>query len=107
MEKENQKEKENFSKNKKIIKLEKETIIIIGKIFLFLEENQKLEIIKYNKNLQTQLGINIKYYKRISGKEIIHEGNGIVKEYILGVNAKELLFEGQYLNGKKNGKGKE
>ena len=87
--------------------MEKEANTIIDKIFSFLEENQKLVIIKYNKNLQTQLGINIKYYKRESGKEIVHEGNGKVKEYILGVNTKELFFEGQYINGRKNGNGKE
>ena len=34
---------------------------------------------------------------------LLKNGNG--KEYILNTNA--LLFEGEYLNGKRNGKGKE
>ena len=33
------------------------------------------------------------------------EKNGIVKEYVKGTNL--LIFEGEYKNGKKNGKGKE
>ena len=52
------------------------------------------------------------YDKKYNGKgydengNIIYElknGNGKVKNYYSGI----LLFEGEYLNGKKNGKGKE
>ena len=81
--------------------------IILEKILSLVEEKKKLNIIKYNKNYQTKLKININNYKRESGKEIIYEDKGILKEYILGVNHKELLFEGEYLNDKRNGKGKE
>ena len=45
--------------------------------------------------------------KEYDGNEkIIYElinGNGKIKEYMYG----ELIFEGEYLNGEKNGKGKE
>ena len=96
-------------------------------IFSYIDENIKLNIIKYNKNLQTLINVNIINYKilskRIIIKEItkekeiwkiynsmnnnlIFEGdylNGIGKEY----NDKgKVLYEGEYLNGKKNGKGK-
>ena len=76
-----------------------------AKIFSYIEERQKLKIIKCNKNLQKNMNISIINYKLFTGKYIIYESNGIGKEY-LGNNDR-LIFEGQYLNGKKNGKGKE
>ena len=54
------------------------------------------------------------YDKKYNGKgydengNIIYElinGNGKVKEYWVSYGS--LMFEGEYLNGKKNGKGKE
>ena len=74
-------------------------------IFFHLEEGRKLKIIKYNKNFQNFLDINIINYKLFSGKYIINEGDGIIKEY--NYFNDELIFEGNYLNGKRNGKGKE
>ena len=49
--------------------------------------------------------MNIKYYKKISGKYKIGEKNGKGKEYLIESN--KLIFEGEFLNGKKNGKCKE
>ena len=74
-------------------------------IFTFMDEKQKLKIIKYNKSLQKNININIINYKFYSGKYIIYESNRIGKEY----NGKDdrLIFEGEYLNGLRNGKGKE
>ena len=46
--------------------------------------------------------IDIEDYIEISGKYKIVKKNGNGKENIL----KNLLYEGEYLNGKKNGKGK-
>ena len=74
-------------------------------IFSFLWENKKLDIISYNKQIQIKLKVNIDDYKAASNKEKIVEKNGIVKEYVQGTNI--LIFEGEYKNGKKNGKGKE
>ena len=74
-------------------------------IFLFVNEKQKLELVKYNKNIQKYININIINYKHFSGKYIIYESNGIGKEYYCYDD--ELEFEGKYLNGKRNGKGKE
>ena len=78
---------------------------IIEKIFSILSEKKKLNMIIYNKKLQKKFNINIDNYKAISGKIHIGERNGIGKEFSLYTNI--LLFEGEYLNGKKNGKGKE
>ena len=78
---------------------------ILRFIFSFLWENQKLNIISYNKQIQIKLEVNLDNYKSICNKEKIVEKNGIVKEYVKGTNL--LIFEGEYKNGKKNGKGKE
>ena len=92
-------------------------------IFSFLSSKRKLYIIKPNKKLQTQLEINIIYYKLFSGKYITYE----TKEKIIiyrAVNDQKLFageyfkgkgieyndfikYEGEYLNGKRNGQGKE
>ena len=47
----------------------------------------------------------IEDYKKTSGKYKIAEKNGKGEEYILNTNI--MIFEGEYLNGKRNGKGKE
>ena len=74
-------------------------------IFVYIDESQKLKLVKYNKNLQKNIDISIINYKFFSGKYIIYESNGIGKEF----NDKDdkLIFEGEYLNGQRNGKGKE
>ena len=69
-----------------------------------MKEKLKLEIVKSNKTLQKNLDIGIINYKYFSGKYIIYESDGNVKEYDYG---DKLLYEGEYLNGKRNGKGKE
>ena len=74
-------------------------------IFLHLDEKQKLKIIRYNKSFQKNIDISILNYKYFTGRYIIYGANGIGKEY-KGVND-SFLFEGEYLNGKRNGKGKE
>ena len=55
--------------------------------------------------MQNNLNIKLINYKFYSGKYIIYENNIKGKEYS-GYND-NLLFEGEYLNGKRYGKGKE
>ena len=81
------------------------SIYFIKKLFTFVDEKTKLDIIKYNKNMQNIMDINLINYKFYSKKYIIFEENGKGKEYDGYYNI--LLFEGEYLNGKRNGKGKE
>ena len=76
-------------------------------LFSYLNEEIKLKIIKYNKNLQNLLGINLFNYKIFSKRIIIYEENGKAKEYNCACSKDTLIFEGEYLNGKRNGKGKE
>ena len=73
-------------------------------IFSFMDERQKLKLIKYNKCLQENMNISLINYKIFSGKFIIYEQNGKGKEYDYNGN---LIFKGEYLNGERNGKAKE
>ena len=78
---------------------------IIKNIFSFLSKKQILNLIICNKQFQNLLLVNIKNYKKISGKCKIGGKNRKGKEYSIETN--KLIFEGEYLKGKRNGKGKE
>ena len=72
-------------------------------VFGYIDEKKKLKFVKYNKNLQKKINISINNYIHFNGRYIIYESNGKVKEY----DDNDILkFEGEYSNGKKNGKGK-
>ena len=79
------------------------SIYIIKRLFSNLDELKKFKIIKYNKELQRNLNINLLNYMYLSGRHIIYELDGNAKEYD---DDGTLLFEGKYLNGKRK-KGKE
>ena len=74
-------------------------------IFSFLEEKEKLNILKYNKLYQKQCSKTIDDYKNISGRYKKDGINGLGSEYLL--NKKILIFKGEYLNGKRSGYGRE
>ena len=73
-------------------------------IFSFLSRKRKLNIIMYNKRIQKILLIDTEDYKKLSGKYKTGEKNGKGREYL--INTDILIFEGEYLNGKKTGKEK-
>ena len=77
---------------------------LLKEIFSYLDDNKKLEIIKYSKQSQKRMKVNINDYKNISQSYKIGEKNGMGKEYYKNGNLK---YKGEYLNGKRNGKGKE
>ena len=89
-----------------------ESKYILKGIFFFLNEKQKLKMITYNKNDNIELeiidgkGKGKEYYDngniQFEGEYLNGERNGKGKEYDFG----KLKFEGKYLNGKRNGKGK-
>ena len=80
----------------------------IIKLFSFIDEKTKLEIIKYNKKFQKILNINIVNYKAFSGKYIVYDDNQKGKKgKELDIYNDTLIFEGEYSNGKRNGKGVE
>ena len=68
-------------------------------IFSFLNEKNKLDLVKYNLKLQKLLEININTYKKISQCIKIGKGDGYCRIY--DFNTMTLKFEGEYKNGKK------
>ena len=77
---------------------------ILKDLFQTIIKSRYLDLINYNKVLQSRLKIDINDYKNTGKKIKIGKRNGFGKEYRFG----ELIFEGDYLNGQRwNGKGKE
>ena len=77
----------------------------IKHLFSYIHDGITLALAKYNKKLQNILNIGLFNYKIFSGKYIKYEGKGRVEIY----NAFDdrIIYEGEFLNGKKHGKGKE
>ena len=80
----------------------KSDFILKDKIFLYLYENRRYNMIKYNKKYQKKFGIDIENYKEVSGRYKEDGINGNGKEYLLGTEIDILVFEGKYLNNKKH-----
>ena len=85
------------------------SIYFIRMLFTYFPEKKKLELVKHNKNLQSLLNINIINYKFLTGKIFIFKTKTEIKEYQYKdiYHEKILTYEGEYLNGKRNGKGEE
>ena len=82
------------------------SIFILKTIFRNVDEETKLKLIKYNKSLQNKIDINLVNYILFKGKYLVYEKNtNLVKEYNIHNNL--LIYEGEYLKGKRNGRGKE
>ena len=77
---------------------------IIQIVFSYLNEEIKLKLMQYNKNLQNKIDIQLRNYKFFSGKYIIYEKDRLGKEY--DAYKDKLLFERELLD-KKRKKGKE
>ena len=78
----------------------------VKNIYTYLYDKKKFKLIKYNKNLQRKIGLDIIDYRKFSGRYIIYEKEEKKgKEYDSFTD--ELIFEGEYLKGERNGKGKE
>ena len=75
-------------------------------LFSHLQEKIKLKVLKYNKSLQNSINISLPNYKLFTKKFIIYETKEKTKgkEYNIYAN---LEYEGEFLNGERNGKGKE
>ena len=69
---------------------------LIKFVYSFIEEEQKLKLVKYNKSIKKNLDISIINYKFFSGKYIIYETNKIGKEYYGSSDI--LSYSGEYLN---------
>ena len=102
---------------------------IISDIFSLLEVRKKLEVIKYNKSLQSKLNCNLDFFKKFSGRYLLIEEENLGKEFTLDNNTLVYIggyknkkrngfgveydnlgtfkFQGEFINGKRNGEGKE
>ena len=74
-------------------------------LFSYISNKNILKLIKYNKSLQKLLDINIFNYRIFSGRYIIYGVTNKVKEYESIED--NLIFEGECINGKRNGERKE
>ena len=57
------------------------TSYFLMRFFSYIDEKQKLKLVKYNKYLQKRIDISINNYIHFQGKYIIYESNGNGKEY--------------------------
>ena len=78
---------------------------ILQNVFSFIEKKTGLQIVKYNKDLQKKLNIRLSSYKKLSETFIIYDSKTKGKEY--NSKNKQLVFEGDFIHGKRNGIGKE
>ena len=73
-------------------------------LFTYLNDARKLKLIKYNKRIQRKININLINYKSYYDRYITYVIQGKGEEYNSYNNM--LIYEGEYSNGIKNGKGK-
>ena len=73
-------------------------------LFSFVDECQKLKIMKYNKTLQKKINISIYNYKHFKGRYIIYKSKTEGKEFDY---LNKLKYKGEFKNGQRNGKGEE
>ena len=76
-------------------------------LFDHIFERRKLKIVKYNISLKNILGLNLIDYIRFSGRYIKYETKDKDKGKKYNSFTDEVVFEGEYKNGERNGKGKE
>ena len=100
----NENSKKHKNRNCKLPIILVKSKYIIQNIFSYLQIEKKLSIIKNNKKLQNLLDVDIQIYKKLCNKLILLDIDGRVQE--LSINHK-IIFEGNYLNMKRNGKGEE
>ena len=93
----------NLSNNQNELKKVK-SHYILKRIFDNIQNKRVLYIIKYNKYIQKKLNLSILHYMHFQAKFIVYDSNKIGKEYN---DDDDLIFEGEYLNDKRNGNGKE
>jgi antitoxin component YwqK of YwqJK toxin-antitoxin module len=80
---------------------------ILKHVFSYIDERKKLYLIKYNKNFQNKLNINLIIYKAFSKKFIIYDNknNKEGREFLYYKDSR--IYQGEYLNGQRHGRGEE
>ena len=85
----------------------KSLYILKHKIFTYLGDAIKLKLLKYNKTLQKHLNLSIINYIIYSKKYIEYEEPSKTKGKEYDSYTNQLIYIGEYLNGKRSGLGKE
>ena len=78
--------------------------IFLKFLFSYVSEGQKLKVARYCKYLQNILDRRLIHYKIFSARYFVYDKDGKGKEYDW---IDRLIFEGEYLNRKRHGIGKE
>jgi len=78
---------------------------ILKKIFSNIKEEMQLSLVKYNNKIKDRLNIDLIDYKYLNERYFIGEINGKGEEF--NILNDELIFKGDYINGKRTGYGKE
>ena len=81
------------------------SLFLLKTIFSYLPQEVKFKLVRNNKAYQKKINLNFLDYKLFSGKYIIYEEKGKVKESSSYTD--DIIFEGEYWNNKRNGKCKE
>ena len=76
------------------------------KLLSYVDKKRKLKIFKYNKHIQNLINVKLIDYRLMSNTFILFEKNEKKGRQFISKNNK-LIYEGEFLNGKRNGKGKE
>ena len=79
------------------------SVYILRHTFSYMIEKRILLLIAHNKRLQSKLKKSLINYKRLSKRYIVYES--LNKGKVYNAYDDSLIFEGEYLNGKRNGKG--
>ena len=74
-------------------------------LFEHISEVRKLKLAKYSKYWQQNIDRRLIHYKTFSKRYIIYGPDGKGREY--DAYNDKVIYEGEYLNGERNGKGKE
>ena len=90
----------NFTKINSI-----KSIYILEKVFSLLDKKIELLLLNHNKKIQNKLKINIESFKKLSQRYRIIIDKRICREFLKNTNY--LIFEGEFKDGKKHGKGEE
>ena len=79
------------------------SVYILRHTFSYMIEKRILLLIAHNKRLQSKLKKSLINYKRLSKRYIVYES--LNKGKVYNAYDDSLIFEGEYLNGKRHGKG--
>ena len=79
------------------------SFVILKLIFSHNDSSRKIKLVLYNKKFRNKLNINLIDIRRASGKYRVINETGNIQEF--SSYNDQLIYEGEYSKGEKNGKG--